>query len=125
MQSIRVEKAKLVTILKKNRKAHHDIFLEAQKGFRQVVTDELEKRLELARKGKRIDQYLHLPEPQDHTRDYDRIISMLEMDLADIVELSEGDYAKYVLDDWQWKREFLGTNRAYSVRAAKLADAFD
>jgi hypothetical protein len=122
MQRIKVEKAKLLGILKKNRKAHHDIFIEAQKGFRKVVIDELEKRLGLARDGKRIDQYLRLPEPVDHTRDYDRVISMLEMDLNETVDLSETDYSQYVMDDWDWKRQFLGTNRAYSVTAAKLAD---
>ena len=82
-------------------------------------------RLAAARNGKRIEQYIRLPEPEDHTRDYDRVISMLEMDLTDTVELSESDYSQYVLDDWQWKRQCLGTNRAYSVKAAKLADDLD
>lgn len=47
---------------------------------------------------------------------------MLEMDLADTVDLSETDYAQYVLDDWEWKRQFLGTSRVYSLKAAKLAN---
>ena len=122
MPKIRVGKPKLVAILKTNRDAHRSIFIESQKGFRKVVIDELESRLKLARSGKRIDQYFHLPEPEDHTRDYDRVISMLQMDLTDTVELSEADYSQYVLDDWQWKRQFLGTNRAYSMQAAKLAE---
>jgi len=120
MQKIKVEKPKLLAILQKNRDAHHAIFLEAQKGFRKTVIQELEKRLELARAGKRVDQYLRLPEPVDRTRDYDRVISMLKMDLTDTVELSETDYSQYVMDDWEWKREFLGTNQAYSLKAAKL-----
>jgi hypothetical protein len=122
MQKIKVKKTELLEILKKNRNAHNGIFREAQEGFRKAVIEELEKRLKLARNGKKIEQYVRLPEPQDHTRDYDRVISMLEMDLTDIVELSETDYAQYVLDDWEWKRQFLGTNRAYSFVAAKLAD---
>ncbi len=123
MQKIKVEKPKLLAILQKNRDAHHAIFLEAQKGFRKTVIQELEKRLELARAGKRVDQYLRLPEPVDRTRDYDRVISMLKMDLTDTVELSETDYSQYVMDDWEWKREFLGTNQAYSLKAAKLAQS--
>ena len=122
MQKIKVEKPKLLAILQKNRDAHHAIFLEAQKGFRKTVIQELEKRLELARAGKRVDQYLRLPEPVDRTRDYDRVISMLKMDLTDTVELSETDYSQYVMDDWEWKREFLGTNQ-YSLKAAKLAQS--
>jgi len=124
MQKIKVKKASLLEILHKNRRAHNGIFLEAQTGFRKAVIAELEGRLELARKGKKIEQYMRLPEPENHTRDYDRVISMLEMDLTDTVELSEADYAQYVLDDWDWKRQFLGTNRAYSLKAARLADEF-
>ena len=71
MQRIRVEKPKLLAILKKNRKAHNSIFLEAQKGFRDAVIQELENRLAAARNGKRIEQYIRLPEPEDHTRDYE------------------------------------------------------
>ena len=63
MQRIRVEKPKLLAILKKNRKAHNSIFLEAQKGFRDAVIQELENRLAAARNGKRIEQYIRLPEP--------------------------------------------------------------
>jgi hypothetical protein len=122
MDRIKVKKTELLEILKKNRKAHNGIFREAQDGFRKVVIEELEKRLEAARKGKRIEQYMRLPEPQDHTRDYDRVIAMLEMDLSETVELSEQDYAQYVEDDWEWKRQFLGTSRAYSLRAEKLAN---
>lgn len=125
MQKIKVKKADLLAILKRNREAHNGVFLEAQVGFRKAVVSALEARLACARKGKRIEQYLNLPEPENHTRDYDRIISMLRMDLSDEVELSEGDYAQYVLDDWDWKRQFLGTNRSYSARAARLAEKFD
>ncbi len=123
MQKIKVKKADLLGILRKNRDAHKAVFLEAQEGFRKAVVAALEQRLEVARKGKRVDQYLHLAEPENRTRDYDRTISMLEMDLSDTVELSETDYAQYVLDDWDWKRQFLGTNRAYSSSAARLAEA--
>ena len=125
MQQIKVKKAELLAILEKNRDAHHGIFLEAQEGFRKVVISELEKHLKLARNGKQqIKQYMALPEPEDHTRDYERVISMLKMDLSDTVELSERDYAQYVQDDWAWKRQFLGTNRIYSAKAASLADDF-
>ena len=122
MPRIRVEKSKLLRILQKNRYAHHDIFIEAQKGFRKAIIEALESRLKQARDGKRVEQYLNLPEPVDRTRDYDRVISMLKMDLTDMIELSESDYSQYILDDWDWKRQFVGTNRAYSVMAAHLAE---
>ena len=44
MQCIKVDKPKLLAILTKNRDPHGGIFLEAQKGFRRVVIEELEKR---------------------------------------------------------------------------------
>ena len=49
MPKIKVEKGKLLRIIQKNRAAHHDIFIEAQKGFRKAVIEGLETRLQLAR----------------------------------------------------------------------------
>jgi hypothetical protein len=73
----------------------------------------LEQRLNEARNG-RIDLVIGLIEPMDQTRDYDRVISMLEMSTEEEIELNHSDFAAYVLDDWAWKRQWVGTNAAYT-----------
>jgi len=35
MEDVTVDKSKLLEILKKNRKEHHEAFVEAQKGYKQ------------------------------------------------------------------------------------------
>lgn len=120
----KVNTNELVSILKVNREKHRAIFLEAQEGFRKVAIEALEKRLADAREGKRIQLYLELIEPADQTKDYDRVIQMLQMSTESVTELSEREFAQYVQDDWQWKQNFLHANSTYSATAqAMLIDS--
>lgn len=118
-----------VTDLKKiihtNREHHRKIFLEAQDGYRIAMIAELDGRLREAREGRRISRMAFLSEPEDHTRDYDRILTMLEMCTEAQVELNELEFGQYVMDDWQWKRSFLVSNSAYSSTAAGLVGELD
>ena len=123
MHAITVKKEELLKKLTANRDAHRAIFLEAQAGFRKRVVEELDRRLEAARKGEAINLHIGLVEPQDHTDDYERVICMLEMDQAPTVELEEHDFAQYVMDDWGWSIQSLTANSAYSVSAARTLSA--
>ena len=44
-------------------------------------------------RGCAIDQYMRLPEPEDHTDDYERILRMAQMSVDDVIELSADDFA--------------------------------
>lgn len=79
-----------------------------------------EAELVRAKAGKRFQVSFSLVQPSDQTKDYDRVIGMLEMDTEHDVLLSEKDYQSYVLDDWQWKQNFLFSNSSYSDTAAAL-----
>jgi hypothetical protein len=57
--------------------------------------------------------------PEDHTRDYDRVIAMLERHQGEAIDLLEDDFAMYVQDDWAWKAQFLASNSGYSGKAAE------
>lgn len=109
-----VKKSDLLGALKKNRDVHRSIFLEAQVGYREAVIKELDSMLADARSGRAYRKVVRLEEPQDHTRDYDRIVKMLEMSIADDVPISETEFAQYVLDDWGWKDQFIGTASSYT-----------
>lgn len=114
MNSIRVNKQELLIVLKKNRENHLTEFEKAAQGYRAFVTAELEKRLESLKNGKRISLHFSLQEPFNQTKDYDRVIRMLEMDKNDTIELSEHDFATYVEDDWSWKNQFVTSNALYN-----------
>lgn len=118
MKAIRVAKAKLLATLQTNRLNHRKIFEEAIEGYKQAVISELERRLNDAKANKKVSLYFQLTQPVDQTKDYDRAIGMLTMSLDTEIELTEQDFACYVLDDWGWKRQFLTSNAYYSKTAA-------
>lgn len=113
MGIITVKKAELLTVLKKNKEAHRELFLEAQKGFRELAIDELDRMLKDAREGKHIKLAVQLEQPVDYTKDYNRIIRMLEMSVEEEIKITEDEFSRYVMDDWGWKRQFVTTTSNY------------
>jgi hypothetical protein len=103
MHSVKVNRLDLLEKVKKNRTGHRDLFLKAQEGYRLEMIAELEKRLEEARNGKKIIRWMGLPEPADHTDDYDTVIAMLEMSVDVTLDIDQSLFQQYVLDKWSWK----------------------
>jgi len=116
MTGITAKKSDLLKELKKNRSAHRKLFLDAQQGYRTDVIKELDMMLKEARDGKTIRRSVSLVEPQDHTKDYDRIIRMLEMSTKSTIFISEQEFCQYVQDDWGWKAQFISQTSNYSNR---------
>jgi hypothetical protein len=116
LSSVTVKKDKLLDELKKNRTAHADELQIAVEGYHQAVIAELEKMCLLAREGREYRKVVNLAEPEDHLKDYDRVIRMLEMCVHDDIEITEQEFAQYVLDEWGWKGRFVATSMAYKVR---------
>ncbi len=46
---------------------------------------------------------VYVDQPEDRTTHYDRAVAMLQASDAEYVELNETDYARYVLDEWEWR----------------------
>lgn len=114
MDSVVVKKDELLTRIRANRENHTKIFEEAMVTYRQMAIEELDKMLAEARAGKRIRRQLQLVEPMNQCREYDRVIAMLEMSTEDEIEISQGEFACYVLDQWAWRQQFLSSNSLYS-----------
>ncbi|HXM03797.1 MAG TPA: hypothetical protein VN939_14390 [Chthoniobacterales bacterium] len=62
-----------------------------------------------------------MPEPVDHTADYDRVISMLEMSAQDLVQVSAEQFDQYVLDNWRWRRFANETNQWLAHEAPSVS----
>jgi uncharacterized protein YozE (UPF0346 family) len=112
---IRVRKEELLERLKENRAGHRELFLKAQDGYREKAIKELESALDRAKNQTAERVYVALPFPEDHTKDYDHIIAMVEMSIDDLFELNQNDFARYVLDDWEWKAAFTQSVMAYTA----------
>lgn len=109
----------LRAIVQKNRDEHCKIFEEALDGYRKTAISELETMLERAKKGKRVVEVrVHLPMPCDHTREYDAVIKMLELTADATVLLDQQEFTQYVMEDWDWMRDFLGASRVYGSEMA-------
>lgn len=113
MRAIRINAAKLLTIVKKNRTSHRTLFLKAQKGYREEVITELDRMLKEARDGKRIRRVVELEEPIDQTDAYDRVIGMLEHGTEKEVELTAQEFDWYVRDQWIWAAHVATSNMKY------------
>lgn len=117
-----IKKDELLGILEKNRATHHDVFLAAFEGFQAMAEERLVEYLAAMRQGKKQKRVSILLEaPEDHTRDYDRVIRMLELDVRDEITLTESEIAQYLMDDWQWKRAWLSTSNRYASASTQQA----
>lgn len=116
MHSVKVNRTELLVRIKTNRDEHRKLFLKAQEGYRAAIIEELDRMLQEARDGKEIRRHISLPEPQDHTLDYDRVIDMLQMSQDNIIEIADHEFDQFVRDNWSWKGAFDTTSAMYSTR---------
>lgn len=118
---LRFKRHEILEKLKANREIHDKVVREAQIGFRgrwlKMLGDELAK----TEAGEQVSAYLHLSVPVSHLDDFDRAIEMFEMTTDDEIVLDERSFQAYVRNKWDWQRDFLVSNSAYSATAAKLS----
>jgi hypothetical protein len=122
MEKVTVRKEDLVKAVQANRDEHRSIFEEAVAGYRKRGIELLEEHIARIKTGKLEQIRVTMPVPQDHTHDYDRVLKMLNMSTADEIELDENRFAQYVMDDWQWQRQFLTDSSAFSASALGKLD---
>lgn len=110
---IKIEKQRLVDTVTTNRAEHRDQFLEAQRVYRERVIEVLDERLAAARAGDKINVHISLPTPVDYTTEYDQALSALDWEVEDHVYLSQTEFNRLVLNDWEWKQNFAATSLSY------------
>lgn len=114
MRTITVKKGDLLRTVLYNRDKHAQTFQDAMEVYREQMIAELDRMIQEAKKGSKIRRAFALPEPEEHTADYDRVIQMLQMEVKDEVELDEIQFAQYVQDEWGWQRSFLANTSSYT-----------
>lgn len=119
MQGMKItaNKAEILARLKVNREKHSKIVAEAREGYVKDAKEALKRRLKQLNEGKITSLVFSLHVPEDHTKEYDLAIEMLELSQTPVVELTSDQVQCLVQDRWGWKRSFLCANSGYSVSA--------
>lgn len=116
MQKVTVKRDELLEVLNTNRQEHRAGFERAVEGYKERVVEELERNLADVRAGRVVRVYITLPMPEDHTKDYDQVIKMVEMSVQDQIELMNMEFQQFVMDDWAWKAGWTETANSYGAR---------
>lgn len=114
MNNLKFDKAKLLEIIKKNREEHRAIFEEAYEGFYKALVNQLNKMKKAALAKEKVGMYIGLTEPVDMTSEYDEVIQMLELTTDDSITLDQRQFKNYILDEWNWKGQFITANSIYA-----------
>ncbi len=114
MNDVKVRRADLIARIRKNRDEHRELFLKAQDGFRARVIEELDAMLAEARDGKPVRTAVRLKQPEDHTKEYDRAIEMLDMSTEDEVMLDYQNFVQLVRNEWAWFGNVTAMNTLYA-----------
>jgi hypothetical protein len=81
--------------------------------YREKAEAALADRLELVREGGEFDLSFRLPAPVNYEREYTTAIAMVEWEVEPEIELSDMDFKRYVLDQWEWGQVFAANTRSY------------
>src|SRR4051812_25237278 len=111
--TIKVSKARLLATLRGNRETHGAAYEKAKAGYIKVTTLQLKEYVEQLANGELLVQRFINPPPEDHTDDYDDAIQMMEWSTDDEIELTQGQFKQYVMDDWGWKDSWVASTSAY------------
>jgi len=113
MQETTVKKEELLARLRENRLEHRENFLRGLVGYKKLMLEEMERRVEELRQGRMVSRTIGFEEPCDYTKEYDRVIEMLEMSVDDEITITGTEFRQFVMDDWSWKEHFLANVTSY------------
>lgn len=113
---IKVERTNLISILKENKDIHQKEYLQLMKAFYNNVAVIASR---IVTKAERADEDIPLRidavRPTSSIKDYEMVIGMLEMSTDSEFTLSEKDYKKYVLDEWDWSSSHAFAKTSYGM----------
>lgn len=109
---------KVLAALIKNRTRHVQVVKEARAGYLVKAREKAKQILADLEAGKITSVSIGLSMPQDHTHVYDTAIAMLKMHTGKTIELDSSQARSLMMDQWDWKMNFLLANSAYSATAA-------
>lgn len=113
MNTVTVDKEELLNVLNGNQKSHRETYEHAHEAWKSQVRSALMEAKNKAQAGTEYRTYFNLPEPKSYDKEYDRAIRMVEMEVSDTIQLTQQEFTRYVMDEWEWTSQFTSTASAY------------
>jgi hypothetical protein len=116
MNAIKMKRLELLTIVLANKEKHVAEYQESVEDYKKLVLQITTNNLKAAKTGDLV-QFQKIkampPQPVTYEDSYKRAIRMLELSVEDIIEVEEEVFNQLVLDEWQWKRNFMANSTIY------------
>ena len=116
MRSVKIDKKKLLAIVRENKEKHVAEYNESVTDFKDLAIRIATKNLEIANTGDldKISRIKTIPQaPTSHEKEYERAIRMLELSVEKEIEVEEDIFNQLVLDEWAWKHQFVASASLY------------
>ena len=118
MDEVTVRKDELLETVRANRDTHRGVFEAALEGWKSEALRTLNNKVPDLEAGRLPALQWMVQAPEDHTRDYDKVIKMLEMSVDDEITLSQAEFTMYVMDQWAWRNQWVTSNSRFSETVA-------
>lgn len=123
MRDVKVKTSVLLEKVLVNREKHIAEYEDSVIGYKEAAVAAIEKGMtNLKRQVEELEsgETMHLGAvtfnlqvPENHEKDYDQVIAMLEMSVEDEITIKSDEFACYVMDDWDWKDQFKNVSAMY------------
>lgn len=114
-RSIKVDKNRLIERLQEHRDRHQREYQEAVGGYKSRLVFALQRMLEAAKRKEDVSHTIDLEIPKDHTNEYETALAIMEWEQDDILHLTQGEFERYALDAWPWKKRFMQIHAGYII----------
>lgn len=120
MKITKIEKVALLNIVRENLVRHLVDYAEAVSDFKIAVIKISHENLAVAtsedEKDCDIKNIKPMPViPANYTAEYNRAIRKLELSVDTVIDVDELTFNQLVLDEWNWKSQFLLSNAFYKT----------
>lgn len=118
MNSVKLTKEELLSNVTANLDKHKIDVSDALKLRRETIERSFKKQLKVMEfdVGFQPKEHLSFPMPKDHSEDYKKAIRMIEMTTDEVIELTESQFDKLVMDNWGWKSDLIATSSIYGKK---------
>lgn len=118
MRSVKINKTELLDIVRKNKEKHAADYAESVEDYKAAALKVTQTNLKLAKSGdvEQIAKIKGMPQkPVSYDDAYNRAIRMLELSVEDVIEVEEDIFNQLVLDEWDWKHQFVASASLYKT----------